>query len=104
MAEKSNEERLAGRVSFIKRNCSLCKARSRLRPAETERSNVRTGLNNLVEFFQSQFNSLRRSDAPAGKINTAIENKRLCMDLLEECQACDKEIDRVNRGLNRLGK
>ena len=104
MAEQTNEERMAGRISFIKRNCSLCKARSRLRPAEKETEQVRTGLENLVEFFQNQFNSLRREDAQTGKINNAIENKRLCMDLLEECMGCDQEIDIVNRGLNKVIK
>ncbi len=104
MTEQTNEERMAGRVSFIKKNCSLCKARSRLRPVEAERKQVRTGLENMVDFFQNQFNALRREDAPTGKINNAIENKRLCMDLLEECMGCDKEIDRVNRGLNKVIK
>jgi hypothetical protein len=104
MAEQTNEEKMSSRVSFIKRNCSLCKARSRLRPAEGERKQVRTGLENLIGFFQNQFNALRREDAPTGKISNAIGNKRLCMDLLEECGACDKEVDLVNRGLNKILK
>ena len=104
MSEPTNQEKMESRVSFIKRSCSLCKARSRLRPAERERKQVTTGLENLVEFFQNQFNALRRDDAPAKKISKAIENKRLCMDLLEECESCDKQVDRVNRGLNKVLK
>lgn len=104
MVERSNEEMLSGRIAFVRRNCSLCKGRSRLRPVETERKNVQDGLKNLVEFFNDQFNHLRKEDAEALDISNAIENKRLCMDLLEECQACDKEVDIVNRRMGELKK
>jgi len=104
MTEQTNNERVSERIAFVKRNCMLCKGRSRLRPIEQEQGNVQTGLKNMVEFYQDEFNHSRREDAPAERINDAIENKRLCMDLIEECNACDKEIDRVNRGLNKIRK
>jgi len=102
MVERSNEEMVSGRIAFARRNCSLCKGRSRLRPVETEKKNVQDGLKNLVEFFNDQFNHLRKEDADVVDISNAIENKRLCMDLLEECQACDKEVDIVNRRMGEL--
>jgi hypothetical protein len=102
MVELSNAEKASEKVSQVKRNCTFCKARSRLRPKEEEREKVKAGLQNLVAFYNEQYNDLRRKDAPVSRINAAIENKRLCMDLLEECNACDKEIDRVNRGLNKI--
>ncbi len=102
MSEVTNEAKLSERIAFIKRNCTLCKGRSRLRSAEPERKIVQGGMQNLVAFFQDQFNDLRKQDAPAESINNAIGNKRLCMDLLEECNNCDKEVDRVNRDLNKI--
>lgn len=102
MVEISNEEMIAERISFVKRHCNLCKGRSRLRAVEPEMDKVKIGLENMVNFFQNQFNALRREDAETIEINNAIENKRLCMDLLEECSKCDKDIDRVNRGLNKI--
>ncbi len=102
MVELSNSEKASEKVSHVKRNCSFCKARSRLRSKETERELVKAGLKNLIAFYNDQYNDLRRKDAPVSKINNAIENKRQCMDLLEECSACDKEIDHVNRGLNKI--
>jgi len=104
MIQASNDQKVSERASFVKRNCTLCKARSRLRPKEEERESVKRGLENMVDFFQQQYNALRKGDGPGGEIGSAIENKRLCMDLLEACDSCDKEIDLVNRGLNRLKK
>jgi len=102
MSTVTNKEKASERIVFIKRNCMLCKGRSRLRPVEDEKGKVMTGLKNLVNFYQDQFNDLRKNDAPVQDINNAIENKRACMDLIEECDSCDKEIDRVNRGLNKI--
>ncbi len=104
MVELTNEELVSDKVAFLKRHCMLCKGRSRLRSSEPERQNVQKGLKNLVEFFHTKFNALRREDAEAGDINNAIENKRRCMDLLEECEKCDKSVDLVNRGVNKIRK
>jgi len=104
LVELSNRERASEKIAFVKQNCVLCKARSRLRPAEHERKTVRMGLENLTGFFNDEFNSLRREDAGVEEINNAIENKRLCMDLAEECGSCSKEVDLVNRGLNKVKK
>jgi len=104
MVKLTNEEMVSEKIAFIKRHCMLCKGRSRLRPVEAEKSKVVSGLRNLVDFFNDEFNHLRREDAETSKINNAIDNKRLCMDLIEECNSCDKEIDRVNRGLNKVRK
>ena len=104
MVEPSNEELVSGKVAFLKKHCMLCKGRSRLRNAEPERQQVQNGLKNLVEFFHIQYNALRRKDAEANEINNAIDNKRLCMDLLDECEKCDKDVDLVNRGLNKVKK
>lgn len=104
MASIDLDEQLVERIAFVKRSCMLCKGRSRLRAVEPEKNKVREGLHNLVEFFNSQFNALRRKDAEAEEINNAIANKRLCMDLLEECEECSKEVDLVNRGLNKVKK
>ena len=104
MVEPTNQELVSGKIAFLKKNCMLCKGRSRLRNSEPEKQQVQNGLKNLVEFFHSQYNALRREDAKASDINNAIENKRLCMDLLDECEKCDKSVDLVNRGLNKARK
>ncbi len=102
MVNQTNDEKMTEKIAFVKRHCMLCKGRSRLRPVEAETTKVRSSLENMIDFFNDQFNDLRKADAETFEINQAIANKRLCMDLLEECQACDKEIDRVNRGLNKI--
>lgn len=104
MVESSNEELISGKVAFLKKYCMLCKGRSRLRNSEPERQQVQNGLKNLVEFFHIQYNALRREDAETNEINNAIDNKRLCMDLIDECEKCDKNVDLVNRGLNKVKK
>ena len=102
MAKLTNEEKVSEKIAFLKKNCNLCKGRSRLRSSEPERLTAKKCLENMVDFYRDQFNGLRREDAEIVDINNAMDNKRLCMDLLEECEACDKEIDRVNRGLNKI--
>lgn len=102
MTVHNNDEMLSDKIAFMKKHCSLCKGRSRLRSVEREQENVVTGLKNLVDFFNDQFIHLRREDADVSDINNAIDNKRLCMDLIEECNSCDKEIDYVNRALNGI--
>lgn len=104
MVEPTNEELVSEKVVFLKKHCMLCKGRSRLRSTEPERQQMQNGLKNLVEFFHIQYNALRREDADTIDINNAIENKRLCMDLLDECEKCDKSVDLVNRGLNKVKK
>ena len=104
MVEPTNEELVSDKIAFLKRNCMLCKGRSRLRSVEPEKQQVQNGLKNMVDFFNTQYNALRREDAETEDINNAIENKRLCMDLIDECEKCDKNVDLVNRGLNKVKK
>lgn len=95
---------VSGKVSFIKRNCLLCKGRSLLRPVDVEQGNVRKSLNELAGLYQQKYDELRSADAEGALINRAIENKRYCMDLLDVCKGCDKEIDRVNRAIEKIKK
>ena len=95
---------VSGKVSFIKRNCLLCKGRSLLRPVQEEQGNVKKGLNELADYFQQQYDELRTADADGSVITRAIENKRACMDLIDMCAGCDKEIDRVNREIGQIRK
>jgi len=85
------------KISGAKRNCILCCGRWRLRPVEKEKGAVLDAIRYLVTFFDGKYNELRRKDASGEEITAAIENKRFCMDLLEKCQRCSKDVDTVNR-------
>ncbi|MCX6798924.1 MAG: hypothetical protein NTW59_02385 [Candidatus Diapherotrites archaeon] len=87
------------KVSGAKRNCVLCCGRWRLRPVEKEKGAVQASLRDMVGYFDGKFNDLRKADASGDDIKAAIENKRFCMDLLEKCQGCNKDVDLVNRHL-----
>ena len=102
MAELTEEEIIAHAKDTAKSNCRMCNGRRILRPVDKEREAARQAVGNLQNLFNARFNMLRREDAEAREIRGALKNKRICMDALEECDSCDKEVDRINRAMGRL--
>jgi len=94
---QSIDDAVKTKISGAKRNCVLCCGRWRLRPVEKEKGAVLDSIRYLVTFFDGKYNELRGKDASGEEITAAIENKRFCMDLLEKCQRCSKDVDTVNR-------
>lgn len=87
-------------IATIRRACLLCNTYRLSRPGDNERKlQVISDLNDLVYFYNQQFNELRRADAQVSAINKAKENKTLFLDAMTECKNCDKEVDKVNRKL-----
>ena len=102
MAILSAEEAIARYVADAKRNCMLCMGRVHLRPTDAEQKAALKSVENLVAFFGKQFNELRKQDREADEIQNAIQNKRTCMDAIEICNNCDKNVDRLRRHLANL--
>ena len=87
-------------IPKVRRTCLMCNTYRLARQGDNERKlEVISDLNELVYFFNQQYNELRRSDSPVSAINRAKDNKTLFLDSMSECKACDKEVDIVNRKL-----
>ena len=96
-----NDERRLEKIKLIKKNCLLCAARAGLSPErETEKKAVLSGLEELKSEYDDLYNEYRKENAEAEKIQTALENKRVCMDALEICGKCERDFERVNRFLS----
>ena len=89
-------------MRLARRNCLLCSSRRKLRLTEKERENARASLENLYRFLLRQFDELRKTDVSVEEVTEISRRRRVCLDLLDECNACDKEIDHINRGLLNL--
>ncbi|HLD58998.1 MAG TPA: hypothetical protein VI977_05205 [archaeon] len=85
-----------------KRNCLLCYGRARLRSTDNERTIAFKAAETMYRLFEERYNALRRSDAPTESLQKALEFKRLCLDAMDSCKACDKTVDYINRHISRI--
>ncbi len=83
-------------VMQAKRKCLLCFGRKDLFEGN-EKSQVQEILEKLIAHYENLYNELRAKNAQASDIKKALELKRFCMDLKQKCNACNKEVDIVNR-------
>ena len=89
-------------LKSAKKHCLLCHTMQRFKPDDKEKLAAQNDLSELTSFFSAQYDSLRKKDAPSEKIQEALQSKRYCMDLIDTCRTCQKDVDRVNRGLGNL--
>lgn len=87
-------------VGNAKKNCLMCASRYRLRDTEKERAFVQDSVKQLTTYFAHEYDQMRRDNFPAASIQKANENRRICLDLLQTCQSCDKAVDKVNREIS----
>ncbi len=90
-------------VKSIKRSCLLCHARRAFhRSKNPEKEIVQASLSALAEIYENKFNALRRKNSTPEKIQAALANKRLVLDAIDTCRACDMQVDRGNRAMSEL--
>ncbi len=94
------EERLEQRIRLIatvKRNCLLCNAHRNFDSQRGEREKVLSLLEKLRDLYEEEYNLLRAKNADAELIRKANTKRRCCINAIEKCTHCDREIDIVNR-------
>ena len=99
MILKDSDETRLGEIRRIKRNCLLCVARKELDLREPERKIVLNGLSDLKKEYNIMYGEFRGENRSAEEIQAALHNKRMCMDALDLCQACNKDFEKVSRFL-----
>lgn len=93
-----------GLISTARKNCNMCYARRGLRSTDKERVAARKALKELYYFYIDQFNELRSTSTPDNLVIKARENKTFCLNLLDECSSCKRDIDKINQGLREISK
>lgn len=89
-------------IDAAKKNCTLCMGRSRLRPTDKEKQAALAAVRELKLHYEQQFNSFRKQDSDATSIQNALQNKRKCLDAIDACNSCDKQVDRIARMVKEL--
>lgn len=90
-----------GTINSTRNICRFCSSRRMLRTTEEEKRKVLESLNLMYDAYVGEFN-LARKEGPISEIENARFNKSLILDTINECKACDKEVDRANRRLLQL--
>ena len=89
-------------ISNARKSCLMCSSRRRLRHTEKERESARNSLQGLYRLLLREFDELRKEDASTEEVAGISSRRRKCLDLMDECDSCSKEVDYINRGLLRL--
>ena len=89
-------------IRDAKRNCVHCNGRRMLKEKTEEKERALGATKSLYNYYLDLFNSLRSDDAPASEIEKARLNKTVCLDAMDECKTCNKEVDRINRTIGKL--
>ncbi len=87
-------------LSQVKRSCKLCHTYRRFKPEESYKNEIQTALVKLYEAYRDFYNKARMDDAyTEDQVKAVFEMKQKCLDAMNWCKTCDKEIDLVNRML-----
>ncbi len=91
-------------ISTARKSCNLCHARKALKQSTKDMDIARKALKDLYDFYIEQFNVLRGTDTPTEIVVKAKDNKNLCLDVMDECKNCSKDIDIINQRLRELSR
>ncbi|MFH0954543.1 MAG: hypothetical protein V1777_00355 [Candidatus Micrarchaeota archaeon] len=91
-------------VAEIKKNCKMCNTYRLRKPGDlSAKTQVQKDLFELQTRFSNRQQFLRRTeDANANQSQMAQDNRFYCRDLIDECKACDRSVDAINRKIGKL--
>lgn len=89
-------------IRDAKRNCMHCNGRRMLMDKTEEKERALIATKSLYNYYLDLFNSLRSEDAPVSEIEKARLNKTVCLDAMDECRKCNREVDKLNRTIGKL--
>ena len=90
-------------VKNMCQKCKTCVAKKFFQNSGNYRIEVQEYLQKLYSHYLNEFEELRRLDSTSKEtIETLKHNKYLCLDLVDVCKKCDRELDRVNRESMKL--
>lgn len=89
-------------VNAVKRNCKMCSAYRNFQPKGKEKPIVQASLKQLYEHLFEKYNFLKKTNADGSEIVKAAEDRHAVLDLIDECNACDKEFDRIGQKIKGM--
>ncbi|MCX6803370.1 MAG: hypothetical protein NTY48_02240 [Candidatus Diapherotrites archaeon] len=78
-----------------KRNCVLCHTYRNLKPSEDHKEMALVATKRAYAALKEAFEALRQEDATVEKLEKVKAAKVLCLDALDACNTCDKQIPRI---------
>lgn len=91
-------------VKTAKRGCLQCATRPVFKEQNmnVHKSAAQQAVKELASMYREEYDSLRNSDAEGNKIQNALAKRRFCLDLIDTCNGCRKDFDKINREINGL--
>ncbi|MCX6801767.1 MAG: hypothetical protein NT067_01505 [Candidatus Diapherotrites archaeon] len=100
MKLKENDEHRNEIIAHLKRNCLLCTARKGIDYRDREKESVLADLAELKKGYEFLYDQYRKENRSGEEIQAMLHNKRVCMDAIEVCQKCERELEKVSRFLS----
>jgi len=97
-----SESEVDSLVTSVRKNCRMCSVYKNIQPVAKEKPIVQASLRELYGYLLGKYDSLRRSNASGNEIVRASENRRLVLDLLDECNACKRQEDTINQKIKGM--
>jgi len=99
MKLKENDEQRKEIIAHLRRNCLLCTARKGIDSRDKEKQAVLADIAELKKTYQFLYDQYRKQNKSGEEIQAVLQNKRVCMDALEVCEKCERELEKVSRFL-----
>lgn len=100
MKLRENDEHRKEIIARLKRNCLLCTARKGIDYRDREKEAVLADIAGLKKAYEFLYDQYRKENRSGEEIQAMLQNKRTCMDALEVCQKCERELEKVGRFLS----
>ncbi|MEM0360215.1 MAG: hypothetical protein QXK06_02660 [Candidatus Diapherotrites archaeon] len=100
MKLKESDEQRKQILARLKRNCLLCTARRGIDARDKEKKAVLEDLEELKKTYEFLYDEYRKKNKSGDEIQAMLYNKRVCMDALEICGKCERELETVSRFLS----
>ena len=71
-------------------------------PMGKEKPIVQATLKELYNYYNQKYDHLRKTDAPGEFVVRTASAKRAVLDLIDECNSCDKDLPKAKRAIDSL--
>lgn len=93
--DEAKERSVESLLKSIKKNCRMCSTYKTFNPNGKEKPIVLASLKELYNIYKDEYEILRKKEIEAEEIRKSIRNRRLCLDITDACNSCDKEVPKA---------
>lgn len=90
-------------IATAKRNCDKCALGRSFKPSSEDREIARKACRRAADEFREEFETKRREENTSNEeIINLRTAKSTCLDALDECETCKKEMPRMKNIINQI--